>query len=697
MAPHHRRRIIPSRRRAEDDGEEGSIEGEFEDDSLSEGTATTNLDEDEDADVEGSDSSDHETTASMDLGRGKGQAGAGKEKRQQGGKSTSTVKIPFSVQMSDTEAMLNGMKLSEEVNGMSEINFDDMNADLHCGQARTQSVDRKTHRRETFAERKRREHEEYLKERDSNPAFVPTRGGFFLHDKRNTDSPSNGYRQNNKAKSRPHGLIVDSNVARRPPQKSDVTEGQWVHDLHETVAQDPPAPVTSSPHNHLSTGVSKPVPTAPRSAPPNRSFSSTVLIGNVPVIVFLPGMANPIPFSAVPKRQHTRLPQHRPPLRRDKPVRISIPGSPPRYIFPATERSFIFIPRALRPNQAYRARGRGGFYNSRRTSVYGGSVYTPSVAMSRRSSFGRAVSGEGIISPAGSVISRGGMMAEGGKPVVRLPPSIRPPGPGGPVPAPNVFPNMPPPIAPGFPQPPPYAMPPPPTMRENRPSAAIPMHQPRPQKAVSIADIESPVTFAPKPQQEQPFHHQVPQPVNGHGPMGEPSMYPPQPRHISHPSQASMPSPLSQIPERAIHAQPFQPYQYPPPQPYYGASGYLQPPAFYPMTTAEYPAYTTPGPPGPPPGPAPVPAPAAAYSPAGQPVPYGAPPQQGPPEQASQTGTVAHESNGTVYYYDSSQFQNGAYPTPPQGGVVGMGGMITPPGAAYYYPQQPPNGTVYYT
>jgi len=39
-------------------------------------------------------------------------------------------------------------------------------------------------RRETFAERKRREHEEYKKNRDSKPAFIPNRGAFFMHDQR---------------------------------------------------------------------------------------------------------------------------------------------------------------------------------------------------------------------------------------------------------------------------------------------------------------------------------------------------------------------------------------------------------------------------------------------------------------------------------------------------------------------------------
>ncbi|KLJ08363.1 hypothetical protein EMPG_16209 [Blastomyces silverae] len=707
MAPHRRSRI-PSRRRREDDGDEdGSINGDLEDDSLSEGTISAH--EDVDADEEGSDLSEKDTTARPEeipatngraqvLGRHEG------DEAQLRGKSTSAVGRLFGATVSDTEIMLNGLKLSVGPEGVEEIHFDDTKEEQDSVVATPKSANNKGSRAETFAERKRREHEEYIKERDSNPAFVPTRGGFFLHDKRNTDSPPNGYRPpynnntNNKPKTRPHGLIVDSSAARRPLAKPDVTAEQWAHDLHETVVQDTrPVPSTSAavPNKTPFPHPPRPVPTAPRSSPQNRSFSSIVLVGNVPVIVFLPGMKAPIPYSAVPKRQHTCLPKHRPPLRRDKPVRISLPGQPPRYIFPDQERSFIFIPRALRPNQQFRQRGRGGFYGGggRRTSVYGGSIYTPSVAMSRRSSIGRGT--DVINSPAGSVISRvGAMPGEGGKPVVRLPPSIRPPiGPGF-VPPHGAVPHM------NAAHPLPYSMPPPPEFRENRPTHNIPMHQPRPQKTVSVADIESPVSYQfnpPQQQQEQPFHHQVPQPVNG-GFMPDSSMYAPHARQPSHVSQASA-TPLSQIPERAIHAQPFQPYPYQQPQPYYTEAGYQPAPVFYPATNPEYPTYNAPVQPVHPP----------AYGPQGQQMPYSMPPPQPPASDLAQTqaGTVAHESNGTVYYYDTSQMagptypqqQTAAYSAPPQrapqGGVVGMGGMMTPPGTTYYY-SQPQNGPVYY-
>jgi hypothetical protein len=43
-------------------------------------------------------------------------------------------------------------------------------------------------------ERRRREHEEYKKKRDQDPAFVPNRGAFFMHDHRHAGPAANGFR-----------------------------------------------------------------------------------------------------------------------------------------------------------------------------------------------------------------------------------------------------------------------------------------------------------------------------------------------------------------------------------------------------------------------------------------------------------------------------------------------------------------------
>lgn len=429
----------------------------------------------------------------------------------------------------------------------------------------------------------------------------------------------------------------------------------------------------------------------PKGQPPNRSFSKTTPIGSIQIRIYLAGMSNPITFSAVPVNQHTCLPHHRPPLRRDKPVRVALPKLPVQYIFPSTDRSFIFIPRALRPNQQGfgRAKQRGSFggysglggLSSRRTSAYAGSTCSPSVAMSRRSSLAREVPAEGIVPPGGA--GRGlGVPTDVGKPRVRLPPAVDRAQYVGPETLARTS------AAPivNLPQHD-YSLPERPTFRENRP-ASIPIHQPRPQKTVSVAGIDSPATmdFNPPPQQQQqPFHQQVPVQVSGQA-YGPDMSLVPHSRHASYPSQASGGTPLSQIPERAIHAQPFQPYPYQPPHAFY-PQPFPPPIYFYPPAEPVPGSVNSIG--------APPFVPDQQYS-------YPLPMVHQPPrtEPTTQAGTVAHESNGMVYYYDSSQLAASAeghpgypipgYPVPQASGALGVGGILTPPGQ--YYPQPSPAG-----
>jgi hypothetical protein len=216
------------------------------------------------------------------------------------------------------------------------------------------------------------------------------------------------------------------------------------------------------------------------------------------------------------------------------------------------------------------------------------------------------------------------------------------------------------------------------------------MHQPRPQKAVSVADIESPATFAynpPQQQHEQPFHQQVPNDVNVQ-PFGESSG--PYNSHSRRPSHPSLPSgtPLSHIPERAIYAPSFQPYAFTQPTGYFPAP-YPPGALYYPPMGGDITGYNGAG------------ASTVMAPPFVPGAPYmlaPPPPQPSTTDASTQGGTVAHESNGMVYYYDSSQLQQQAasssipppYSVAPPGGVVGMGGMITPPGQFYY--SQAPNG-----
>lgn len=483
--------------------------------------------------------------------------------------------------------------------------------------------------------------------------------------------------------------------------------------MHEAVvAPQPPRQTRYLPNNEGPPNGNGIISTAPTSnSSINRAMSTEKHIGNATIRVFIPSMVGPKHFPGIALKQYTKLPDHRPPLRRDKPVRVSIPYHDPpimpRYIFPASDRSFIFIPRAMRPNQQ-RTRGKGprsvlgsGVF-SRATSVWGGSVYgsvySPSIALSRRSSIAPDIGREFMLSPTGSAISRPPLPVDNSRPIVRLPPLGLPPVAAMPVPIrPNGFERSPfvmEASISGLPPPQTHPLPQKPLFQENRPNT-IPMHQPRPQKTVSVENIESPVQQAANAPAayQQAFHQQVPpQLPNGFA----------RDAHVRNPSyqsQFSSTTPLSQIPERAIHAAPFQPNTYAQPgfygQPYstmQPQQGFYYPPTFNGNMAPN--------------------ASAPAFIPAAQ---QGGYPQsaQGDAGQGASQGLVAQEINGMVYYYDPSQLQpmpafpppfpaapQQAYAPPPPPGM--MGGMMTPSPDAFYYQQQqqqqqqPQQGMVYY-
>ncbi|KAI1459249.1 CASC3/Barentsz eIF4AIII binding-domain-containing protein [Annulohypoxylon moriforme] len=711
VAAVRRRKMIGHRRRVEDEGEEdgGLDQLDIDDDSLTDGSmASEDPDPADDSDTSNVDEASPTTPAAPKLtsqvANGNGNVKRAQSKSSGSSPSKNTRKSTQNA-VSDTAFMLNNLNIDSGATPVQVLNFDESTEPPSRSSApivvsSNSAATNTDHPHEPPVDRRRKEHEEYRRKRDEDPSFVPNRGAFFMHDHRHAGPSANGFRPfgrgpRGRGRGGIGGPFAPINHQMHSPA-DPTTNGPWAHDMHEIVAQPihvrQPRPSFTDDGPPNGDGF---IPTCPPSSTPiNRTMATEKHVGNVQIRVFFPGVKEPIIFSGIQVRQYTKLPDHRPPLRRDKPVRISLPDFPPRYIFPATDRSFIFIPRAMRPNQRLRGKPRSGLGSiggfSRRTSVFGGSVYagsayTPSVALSRRSSIAPDLSRDYLVSPTGSTMSRPPLPYDASRPVVRLPPQARaeqqlPAVDGAPAEGPGGVghPNINDPTA--HMQHPVQK----PIFQENRP-VPLPMHQPRPQKAVSVAGIESPEMHQnPSQPYQQAFHQQVPVQVS----LGQESHV----RHPSYPSQHSTGTPLSQIPERAIHAAPFQPNQFTQ-QNYYQPYQMMQPQQGYYYPSAPYPGSL------PPSAAAPtfVPGTQQQGQPQGE-TPAGQPNGQGNPS----SNLVAQEVNGMVYYYDASQLPPMAtYPYPgPQGypmpgGVVGMNGMVTPSPDGYYYPPSGP-GVVYY-
>ncbi|USW53849.1 Putative Btz domain-containing protein [Septoria linicola] len=701
--------LVSRRRRGDEEGEddEGPVMVE---DSQSEGSVLSDLEDDE------ADSSSMAQSSAMDGGPDPAQseiskAATKKKSRKRPAKKQGKDSAPavVSTQLQsqpafrpapDTEAMLNGLQVDDQA-VQKVVDFESAGGgrggSVYTASAVSAPVivttDRKT---DSPANRQRKDHEEYRRKRDGDPAFIPNRGNFFMHDTRaNHGQGSLPIRGAWAGRGRGRGgsnMGTPFTSANPMIQQEKVAEGHWKHDLHDTINEEPSAAKQSQPFRDQiesarlfpRSGANQNNHNGPHA---KLSFSSTTLVGKVQIRVLLPGMTAPITFSEVPWKQYTRLPEHRPPLRRDKPVRISIPEHVQRYIFPSSDRSFIFIPRQMRPNQRgygndrYQRSIGGEGYSSRRTSMYGGSMYAGSIAASRRSSFA-SVARENAFSPVGSYM---GMPPN--RPVVRLPhgsqshfsASSTPMGPlsGHHTPTGMHMHTFPPPAQPQF---------------QGTPTTTV--HQPRPQKAISVTGIESPAMLsqANGPSEQQPFANQLPAHLHEQQTLPPPYFSPRQ--HFSHPQQQSG-TPLAGIPEQAMHApafQPMMPYapgpyytQYPPqPQGYYyppGSNGYNSMPMYMPLPQQTY----------------------AMSPPSAPPL----PPQQSTPQQpstqppvddpqAAPSGMVAHESNGMVFYLPASeapsQAQGEAYQPAesfvPSYAMPGLPPPTPAPESTYYYGPQ---------
>jgi hypothetical protein len=213
-APRRKNLIITSRRRVEDEGEEeeGSIPNGFDDDSSSEGSAMS--DADDDADAEASEASDVDSTERKSIRIEPSTNGFVEGQADQTSKlSLPSEKPPLALGMHDTEVMMNGLKFSERGVEGDEVHFDEMRI-VPYKESVIEDVDKKV-AGDTIGERRRREHEEYKRKRDADPAFVPNRGGFFMHDHRSVAPGQNGFRPFIKGRGRGRGTVESTSLMSR--------------------------------------------------------------------------------------------------------------------------------------------------------------------------------------------------------------------------------------------------------------------------------------------------------------------------------------------------------------------------------------------------------------------------------------------------------------------------------------------------
>ncbi|GME62658.1 hypothetical protein GTA08_BOTSDO03115 [Neofusicoccum parvum] len=296
MAP-PRRAIVRRRRR---DAEEATEDERG--DSQSEASFLS----DEDADADASDLSESESVATRN--------GA---PQPPNGQPAAPPAAASAAPMTDTEAMMNGLKISHD---QQAVDFDTLSAEPVAPDAPAQHAPDAAQpapaKQESLAERRRREHEEYKKKRDEDPAFIPNRGAFFMHDHRSHGAGSNGFKPYGRGRGRGRGVVggpySPANIMAR---EEAATSAPWTHDLHETLEgpaqhrpSNPPANFSSN-HPANDSQLSKPpIPNA--KTPPVKSFSSTKLVGNARVRLYIPGMEAPIHFAGVPIKEYTKLPNH---------------------------------------------------------------------------------------------------------------------------------------------------------------------------------------------------------------------------------------------------------------------------------------------------------------------------------------------------------------------------------------------------
>lgn len=186
------RRTLGHRRRVEDDGDdEGGPEtlDHLDDDSVTEGSVIS--DEHDHGDDSDTSNVDETSPTSPVVKRTSGRGAAKTSAPHHTTTDTAEANGQATQGHTEAEAKLGGLSLSDGTRSAQEDGTATAPAQTKpAGPVVVSS----TAGQEPFSERRRREHEEYRKKRDEDPAFVPNRGAFFMHDHRHAGPAANGFR-----------------------------------------------------------------------------------------------------------------------------------------------------------------------------------------------------------------------------------------------------------------------------------------------------------------------------------------------------------------------------------------------------------------------------------------------------------------------------------------------------------------------
>lgn len=220
MPAHRKRGLASSRRRVDDEGEEDD-EQDLNSDSHSEGSILSGTE-----DLEISDMSEVDEVEEQELKKHttpgvaaevhvpattfEGDAVPGSAVAR----DTPAEQQSSFTHTADTEAMMSGLKLEAGADDEEAIHFEEQGK-LAQDVVRAEESpavaipEGPRQRSETLGQRRAREHEEYKAKREADPAFVPNRGGFFMHDQRHNQPGPGMQTQMGRGRGRgmPSGMV----------------------------------------------------------------------------------------------------------------------------------------------------------------------------------------------------------------------------------------------------------------------------------------------------------------------------------------------------------------------------------------------------------------------------------------------------------------------------------------------------------